>query len=703
MPTDFSFSVDDALALRTVAAPAWNDDGSLVGCLQTHGDETEFIAVTVEAIETTDRSLANVDAPTAATDSGDIAEFAWRPDAPAEAALIVDGAVERFDTATAARTTLSAGDEPHSSPAWHPDGDRLAYVRDGTLWLHDLSTGGVRALTTDHTVADLFGPTPVRWSADGAYLATLIETDGEGLGLLVLDPDGGDDGDGTAAMAWKRTPSATAALTVPAFDWAGDRVLVYAEESLDGSERVYRAPTIDAESGPGTAILSEHDQRVLARDEPVGTDDGRIAVLSAASGYHHVYIIDVATRREAVGDDERPGIDGPGVTQVTSGEFEARGDANETPAWHPDGDQLAYVTNEADVGDRRLHVTAVDGIDINGTTVFDVPGNAVHPDLNPAGQVACVRSGRTTPADIHVAATDTGAIKRVTQAHPDPSRFDSFPEPEPVSFPGANDETIYGYRYAPPDATAGDDRPAVIWCHGGPVRQMRRGFHHMRSYAGFHAFNHVLVSRGYVVLELNYRGGIGYGRAFEHGIHHAMGVDDLTDCVRAAEFLRDDDRVGDRVGLWGLSYGGFLANAVATKTNAVDCVVNFAGIWDWRDWVEYAITQFRTAGRQFAARFGGTPDVEDEAVAERYAEASPCEFAEGIDTPLFALHGTDDPNVPFEQMDGLVADLVDLGKPFEMAYYPEEDHMFEATTTWRDALDRVVPFLETHLEPSGDP
>jgi dipeptidyl aminopeptidase/acylaminoacyl peptidase len=85
-----------------------------------------------------------------------------------------------------------------------------------------------------------------------------------------------------------------------------------------------------------------------------------------------------------------------------------------------------------------------------------------------------------------------------------------------------------------------------------------------------------------VVLELNFRSGIGYGDAFEQGIHHAVGVDEVADCVAAARFRRDCDHTGDRVGLWGLSYGGFLANVVATMTDAYDCAVNVAGIWDWR-------------------------------------------------------------------------------------------------------------------------
>jgi dipeptidyl aminopeptidase/acylaminoacyl peptidase len=688
----FEFSVDDALDLATVGAPQANDDGSAVGFLRTQGGDTDLVAVDVPVLDSTDTSLeAGAATESVSTDHDDVSAFDWRPGHPEEAAVVADGALYRFDTRDGTLTTIVDGPEDCTSPAWSPDGSKLAYVEAGLVWFYDLEAGGHRALNTDGPpVAELFGPTPVRWNPDGSAVATLVDDDDDVLGVAVFEP-GAED-----SLRWSYLPEVTDGVVVSAFDWVGDDQLVYAEDATDGSERIYRVTRMD-DDGHGTALLSEGDEPVLARDRPVGTDDGRFAVLSGRTGFHHVYVVDVDRRLDAV-DHERPGFEGGGVVQVSRGEYEARGDANDAPAWSDDGSRLGFVTNEHDPGERHLRIVSLEDGAVEPVVEFDgISGNAVHPTWLDGETVAFVRSGRTTPADIHVADVNRGTVRRLSAAHPRPSVFDDFPEPEPVGFAGRGDLELRGYRYAPPDAEAGDDRPAVVWAHGGPIRQMRRGFHHMRSYAGFHAFNHLLVSRGYVVLALNYRGGIGYGRTFEHGLQGAIGEDDVDDCLRAAAFLRDDPRVGDRVGLWGLSYGGFLANAVATKTDAFEAAVNFAGIWDWRDWVRWAAEGHRGAGRLFAARFGGHPDTDDETVRKRYATASPCEFADGLDVPLFALHGSGDPNVPFDQMDGLVSDLVDLGVDFELAYYPDEDHMFAEPETWRDALGRVLPFLDAHL------
>lgn len=99
----------------------------------------------------------------------------------------------------------------------------------------------------------------------------------------------------------------------------------------------------------------------------------------------------------------------------------------------------------------------------------------------------------------------------------------------------------------------------------------------------------------------------------------------------------------------------------------------------------------------FASRVGGYPDAGDLEVDAAYDRASPADFADGLRAPLFALHGSGDPNVPFAQMDQLVQDLVEHGADFELAYHPAEDYMFEKPSTWTDALSRVLPFFDTHL------
>ncbi|WP_254864244.1 S9 family peptidase [Halovivax gelatinilyticus] len=726
-----SFTVEDALGLRYVHEHAWNAKGSAVGYLRFDGGETDLVVRRTDTDRPAPDEPPDSD-PDALTDLGTVTGFDWRPDRPTDLALVADGAIERFNTKTGDRRTLVDADDAYASITWAPDGDRLAAVSDGSIWLFDEREGSSRTLARDSSlsVASLFAATPLEWSPDGRYLATVVEAPADGLGLAVVDVAGDE-------VAWTYRPDPTDGRLATTFDWVGPETLVYVAETVDGTHRAYRAVTLgegrrsgtdeNGTGNDGTTLLSESDGRGLPRDPIVGADDGRFAVLSARTGYHHVYAIDVDARRAAVeslSDRDDPGFDGPGVCQVTSGEFEARGDALDEPAWSPDGERLAFVTNERDPGERDLVVCTIGDLSSNDAVtdrrvVDDEPGNVLYPTWSPDGErLAVIRAGRTTSADVHVVdasgRSDDPRLHRLSRAHTDPAVFEAFPEPEPVSIPrdlgapvgderstvdDSQGETVPGYLYLPPDAEPGDDRPAVVWCHGGPMRQMRRGFHHMRSYAAFHAFNYVLVSKGYAVLSINYRGGIGYGRDFENGIVESIGETDVDDCVAAAAFCRDHPVVGDRVGLWGLSYGGYLACALATTSDAYDCTVNFAGVWDWADWVRFATERHWGAGRGFVARFGGHPDEieRDDALAERYRIASPASSVDELDTPLFSLHGTADPNVPFDQLDAIVADCVESGRAHEVMYYPDENHMFEGDATWRDALGRVLPFLDEHL------
>nr|WP_197427795.1 prolyl oligopeptidase family serine peptidase [Halogeometricum sp. CBA1124] len=442
---------------------------------------------------------------------------------------------------------------------------------------------------------------------------------------------------------------------------------------------------------------------MLLPHTPVGHESGRLAVVSARTGYRHVYAVDVDDRRETA-ESDRPGLEGRGVCQVTAGEFEARGDADDRPAWDPDGDRLAYVTNEVDAGERHLEVATLDGGSVVSRTRFDdVEGNAVYPDWAPDGdRIACHRSGRFTPTDVHVADVETGGMRRVTASHPDPELFDALPEPEPVTFESEDGATVYGYLYLPPETEPGDDVPSVVLCHGGPIAQMRRGFHHGRTYGYFHLFDQYFVSEGYAVLELNFRSGIGYGDDFEQAIHRNVGVVEVEDCVAAASYLRERPETGDTVGMWGRSYGGFLANILATKTDAYDCAVNVAGIWDWRTWEEWAVDLGPThwgpsEASWFHNRFGGAPDSDDPIVQERYRVGSPNTYVDEMETPLLALHGSSDKNVTVGELEHLTTECVEAGVEFDPVYYPDEEHMFERPATWRDALGRVTNFFETHL------
>ncbi|WP_158203228.1 S9 family peptidase [Halomarina oriensis] len=690
-----AFTLSDALAITPVADPAWNDDGTRIGYLRTVEGETRWATLSTPECETTAVSLGDgTYDPDAESDVTDVSAFVWRPGHPEEALVVADGDLYRVDATTGATEPFARAPDAHSVPTWHPDGDRVAYRRDGAVWVHGLD--GSVGPVTDVVVPDIFAfGTPLEWDPSGRYLATLVAP-GETLGVAVLDTRTDD-------VAWQAVPDRDDCLR-GAFAWVGEGHLVYAEDSRDGTERVYRSVRVGEDEGLGVAVASESVDGLLLPHDPVGHESGRLAVVSARTGWRHVYAIDVDERRATVDrTDDRPGLSGTGVVQVTEEEFEARGDASDVPSFAPDGERLAYVTNEADPGERHLEVATLgDGAVTDRVTFSDIGGNAAGSSWSPDGaHVAFLRGGQRSPVDVHVAAVDDGTVRRVSVSHPDPDVFDSLPVPERVTFESTDDTTIDGYLYLPPDRAPDERVPSVVYCHGGPIAQMRNGFSARPGHV--HAYDQVLAASGYAVLELNFRSGIGRGRPFEQAIHRHVGTVEVADCEAAATYLRERPETSDRVGMWGISYGGFLANALATMSDEYDCAVNVAGIWDWRTWCQWAIDHGVThwgIGEEtwFYNRFGGRPDSDDPVVQERYRVGSPNSFVENLDTPLLALHGMDDRNVPIEETNDLLQQAVEVGAPVSVMYYPDEQHGFSTPATWTDAAGRMEQFFEDHLQ-----
>ncbi|USZ73682.1 S9 family peptidase [Natronosalvus halobius] len=701
MSEPITFDIEDALDLESVANPQWNTTGSYVGYLRTAHGETDFASLPVSDISETAVSLHDgVDEPTHRTNDGGVSTFEWRPEYPFEAALVVDGDIDIYDVETGETRSLVHSDEPCSGITWGPDGETLAYMSDGTLWLHEQGSLHACDFANDVSVASfLSGPT-LHWDPSGRYLGVVTEGTHEALGLTVYDTL-------DKAVVWSTVPDEDESCMRASFDWVDDGHLVYAEDTMDGTTRVYRSVRIGIDDDVGQPIASESVDGLLLPHEPVGSGTGWLAVISARTGYRHIYAIDVQTRRRVVESDQ-PGLEGTGIIQVTNGAFEARGDASDVPSWSESGDQLAYVTNRVDPGERHLHIASIDQTGCTEHTKFtDIRGNAMAPTWFGDNRIVFLRAGRFSPADVHVADVQNETMRRLSASHPHPDRLETLPEPEPIEFEASDGATVYGYLYTPPEASSGDDIPAIVLCHGGPISQMRRGFHPGKTYCYFHGFDQALVSQGYAVLELNFRSGIGYGRDFEQAIHRRVGVDEVQDCVDAAAFLRSDERIGDAVGMWGRSYGGFLANILATKTDAYDCAVNVAGIWDWRTWEEWAIEEGRSTwgpgeASWFHNRFGGPPFSDEPVVKERYRIASPNTYVEDMDTPLLAIHGSADKNVTVEELHRLIVECVEAGVEFDSVYYPDEEHMFERPETWRDAFPRIVDFFDAHLRSSTE-
>jgi dipeptidyl aminopeptidase/acylaminoacyl peptidase len=222
----------------------------------------------------------------------------------------------------------------------------------------------------------------------------------------------------------------------------------------------------------------------------------------------------------------------------------------------------------------------------------------------------------------------------------------------------------------------------VIFSHGGPTRQMWLGWHSMYYYHQTYGGNQYLASKGYAVLSVNFRGGVGYGRAFREAPKRGMrGASEYQDIVGAAQYLRGrNDIDANRIGLWGGSYGGFLtALGLARNSDLFAAGVDIHGVHDWT--------------QRLSAAGGGDRDAMKIAL-----EASPIGSVEKWRAPVLFIHGDDDRSVVFSQTTELARRLRELNKPFEQMVIPGEAHDFLLHRTWVDVFAATAEFFERNLK-----
>jgi dipeptidyl aminopeptidase/acylaminoacyl peptidase len=271
----------------------------------------------------------------------------------------------------------------------------------------------------------------------------------------------------------------------------------------------------------------------------------------------------------------------------------------------------------------------------------------------------------------------------------------------PADFPQARLVTPTQVVYEAPDgvkvhaqlftpatpAPAGGRRPAVVFVHGGPPRQMLLGWHYGDYYANTYAVNQYLASRGFVVLSVNYRLGIGYGYDFHRPPGTgAQGAGEYQDVAAAARWLRTRPDVDPaRIGIWGGSYGGFLtAMALARNSDLFAAGVDVHGVHDW--------TQERARGMLDRSRYETPPDAQRALdVAWR---SSPVSSMATWRSPVLLIHGDDDRNVRFAQTVDLARRLGAAGVRFEELVIPDDTHHFMRHANLVRVNAAVADFLE---------
>ena len=448
---------------------------------------------------------------------------------------------------------------------------------------------------------------------------------------------------------------------------AGTHALVFAVSSDFKTRWIH---TVGADSGTVRPVDVLRDTAWVAGPcfSCGGWYDGgrRIWFVSEADGWAHLYTM------AADGSDRR---------QLTKGRWEVN-----AVALSRDQRTFYLATSEQSPFELQVYRMAVTGGPRERITTR--PG-AHSVTLSPDEQwLADVHSIANRPPELFVMRTRAGAdaVQLTTSSTADWRAF-NWIVPEIVMIPASDGVRVPARIYRPKDVGAAANGAGVIFVHGAGY--LHNVHNYWSSYPREYMFNHYLASKGYVVLDVDYRGSAGYGRDWRTAIYRHMGGRDLQDHVDASRYLQRAFGISpDRIGIYGGSYGGFIT--LMALFTAPEHFGAGAALRSVTDWAHYNHT--------YTGRILNLPQTDTLA----YRRSSPIYFAQGLRDPLLMAHGMVDVNVHFSDIVRLTQRLIELGKAnWELAVYPVEDHAFVRPSSWTDEYRRIFELFERHLAPAG--
>ncbi len=432
--------------------------------------------------------------------------------------------------------------------------------------------------------------------------------------------------------------------------------------SADNKDRWVFA--LDVESAKARVLFTLRDEAWVGGPgaQTLGwIDNETLYFQSERDGYSHLY----AVKHE--GGEPR---------QLTSGKWEV------TDVELSRDRSLFYLTtSEEHAGERHLYSMPATGGQRTKITRAAGSNEAV---LSPDEKsLAVIHSYSNRPPELFIADNRPNAEPKKITTSPAPEFF-AYPWTDPpiVYVPARDGAQVPARMYKPKNWKAGG--PAVLFVHGaGYLQNVHRWW---SSYSREYMFHHLLMERGFLVLDVDYRGSAGYGRDWRTGIYRHMGGKDLDDHVDAAKFLVARHGVNPRkIGLYGGSYGGFIT-LMALFTQP-DVFAAGAALRPVTDWAHY--------NHGYTSNILNIPQKD----AEAYRKSSPIYHAAGLKGALLICHGMVDVNVHFQDTVRLVQKLIELRKEnWELAVYPVEDHGFVQPSSWADEYKRILKLFEKNLQ-----
>lgn len=582
---------------------------------------------------------------------------------------------------------LVSSTEPKSDIHWAPDGRHIAYVSQGQIWVVAVAGSGPLQLTHDPKgPGDPRGATDghIQWNPNGTWI--LFESGKKGYNELYVASEDGRGPNLIAATEIYKGKDVIAsnvaqdhgdAVSSDRFDarpqWSPDGTRIsYTERSREFFSGILKVLPFDAKAGtPAGPALDLY----TAKNDPGGAwavntaawspDSRTLAVVLQETHWDKIWLI--------------PSTGGK-PKELTFGNGE-----DEDPAYSPDGKWIAFVSNRETPEQRHVWVVASAGGEAHRLTHLD--GIEGEPRWSADSQSIHLTLRTTLGASANYVAFVSSTTEPQLIGQVRHSKFESIGiTPEVVHWKGKDGLAIAGILYKPVDYTPGKRYPAVILAHGGPEGQVTL------SAAPWSLF---LADQGYVVLEPNFRGSTGYGERFRNANVEDSGGGEIDDVVAGVNYLVSTGLVDPKhVGISGGSHGGtVVANAVAKYPDVFAVGIEKYGVVDRALFLKYTN---RNSAIRWETKMGGTPEQKPAV----YRKANILPDVAKIKTPLLVLHGEEDPQVPPQESQELVAALKAAGKTYDYHTYPNEGHGFQQRDHREDAYKRELAYLNKYLKPA---
>lgn len=432
------------------------------------------------------------------------------------------------------------------------------------------------------------------------------------------------------------------------------------------------------------------------------TRPGELFFGSERDGYNHIYLAKLTpAETRPVGsvsnDKERVAEGGDAlnknvsIRQLTTGKWQV-----EWAKWATDK-QVLYMSTEDGYAGRIF--TAIFPDDPRKVKL-DLPKGTLKgsPQLDASGsgepRLIFESSQWDVPGDLYVysvcplCAAGQRATVKLTSTVPENFKTRKWAEPKFIEIASRDGKKVPAKIYLPPNHSARQKYPMVIFVHGaGYLQNVINGWN---NYYREFMFNDMLTRKGYVVLDIDYRGSAGYGRDWRTDVYDFLGGKDYEDHIDSIDHMVKNYGVDQkRIGVYGGSYGGFMAGMLAMRApERIAAAAALRPVFDWKNY--YAANPGYTAQRL------GFPDKNPEA----YKRSSPITYADKLERPLLILHGMSDDNVHVQDSVQLIEKLIRLGKTqyFEAMMYPSENHGFVRPESWTDEYERILALFEKHLK-----